>query len=139
MGASFHNPDPNHSFIKMNGRKIYNYALTNVPRAIKHCLDKSNLDLKDISKILLHQANEKMDIAIGERLYSLYGIDKMPADKMPMNIAKMGNNSVATVPILFDMIIKNELKPHSFSPKDVLVMASVGAGMSINAFSYRLP
>ena len=58
---------------------------------------------------------------------------------MPMNIAKMGNNSVATVPILFDMIMKNELDSHSFSPSDVLIMASVGAGMSINAFSYRLP
>ena len=139
MGTSFHNPDPNHKFIKMNGRKIYNYALSNVPRAIKTCIDKSNLDLSDISKILIHQANEKMDLAIGERLFSLYGIDKMPAEKMPMNIAKMGNNSVATVPILFDMIMKNELDSHSFSPSDVLIMASVGAGMSINAFSYRLP
>jgi 3-oxoacyl-[acyl-carrier-protein] synthase-3 len=56
-----------------------------------------------------------------------------------MNIAKMGNNSVATVPVLFDMIMKNQLKSHSLSPSDVIIMASVGAGMSINAFSYRLP
>ena len=139
MGTSFHNPDPNHKFIKMNGRKIYNYALSNVPRAIKSCIDKSNLDLSNISKILIHQANEKMDLAIGERLFSLYGIDKMPAEKMPMNIAKMGNNSVATVPVLFDMIMKNQLKSHSLSPSDIIIMASVGAGMSINAFSYRLP
>ena len=139
MGTSFHNPDPNHKFIKMNGLKIYNYALSNVPRAIKSCIDKSNLDLSNISKILIHQANEKMDLAIGERLFSLYGIDKMPAEKMPMNIAKMGNNSVATVPVLFDMIMKNQLKSHSLSPSDVIIMASVGAGMNINAFSYRLP
>lgn len=122
----------------MNGRKIYNYALTNVPKAIKSCLDKSGLDIADVSKILIHQANEKMDVAIGQRLYSLYGIDEMPADKMPMNIDKMGNSSVATVPTLYDMILKNELPPHTISSGDVLVMASVGAGMNINALIYRV-
>lgn len=139
MGKSYNSPKENEYYIKMNGRKIYNYALSNVPRAIKACIEKSNLDLGDISKILIHQANEKMDVAIGERLYSLYGIDRMPAEKMPMNISKMGNNSVATVPVLFDMINKNQLIPHVFNSGDVLIMASVGAGMNINAFSYRLP
>ncbi|HAI85341.1 MAG TPA: 3-oxoacyl-ACP synthase, partial [Chitinophagaceae bacterium] len=45
-----------------------------------------------------HQANEKMDEGITERLLKLYGIDSMPLFFMPMSIHKLGNSSVATVP-----------------------------------------
>ena len=138
MGHSYQSPDEQDLYIKMKGRNIYNYALIEVPKAIKQCLEKSNLDLEDVSKILIHQANEKMDVAIGNRLYALYGHQEMPVEKMPMIIDKMGNNSVATVPILFDMIDKGHLPEHQFKSGDVLVFASVGAGMSINAFTYRV-
>lgn len=139
MGPSNASKLENDLFIKMNGRKIYNYALLEVPKAIKSCLDKSNVHLNDISQILIHQANEKMDVAIGDRLFSLYGYDSMPENKMPMIIEKMGNNSVATVPIMYDMIDKGHLTKHAFNSNQLLVVASVGAGMSINAFTYRLP
>ena len=138
MGASYQNPEEEDLYIKMKGRNIYNYALIEVPKAIKQCLEKSNLELEDVSKILIHQANEKMDVAIGNRLYGLYGHDEMPVEKMPMIIDKMGNNSVATVPILFNMIKKGHLPEHQFTSGDILVFASVGAGMSINAFTYRV-
>lgn len=138
MGPSYQHPEKDDLYIKMKGRNIYNYALIEVPKAIKQCLDKSNLSLDDVSKILIHQANDKMDIAIGNRLYKLYGYDEMPPEKMPMIIEKIGNNSVATVPILFDMIDKGHLPEHSFNSGDILVFASVGAGMSINAFTYKV-
>lgn len=139
MGPSYQHPEKKDLYIKMKGRNIYNYALIEVPKAIKQCLDKSNLTLDDVSKILIHQANDKMDAAIGDRLYKLYGYDTMPKEKMPMIINKMGNNSVATVPVLFDMIHKGLLPNHSFQSGDILLFASVGAGMSINAFTYRIP
>lgn len=138
MGTSFQHPQKDDLYIKMKGRNIYNYALVEVPKAIKICLDKSNISLDDVSKILIHQANDKMDAAIGQRLYKLYGYDEMPPEKMPMIIDKMGNNSVATVPVLFDMINKGQLPKHSFRSGDILIFASVGAGMSINAFTYRV-
>lgn len=139
MGESYKKGNDNNLYIKMKGRKIYNYALLEVPKAIKSCLDKDELVIDDIDKILIHQANEKMDIAIGNRLYSLYGYEEMPKNKMPMIIDKMGNNSVATVPILYDMIDKGLLQNHTFKSKELIVLASVGAGMSINAFTYRRP
>ena len=139
MGPSYASPDNKSLYIKMNGRKIYNYALSEVPKAIKSCLDKSNSSIDDVSQILIHQANEKMDVAIGNRLYELYGYDDMPENKMPMIIEKMGNNSVATVPILYDMIDKGHMPKHSFTGDDLIILASVGAGMSINAITYRIP
>jgi 3-oxoacyl-[acyl-carrier-protein] synthase-3 len=120
----------------MDGRKIYEFALINVPNAMKTCLEKSGVDIKDVKKILIHQANEKMDEAIVKRFYKLYKMD-MPEDIMPMSIQNLGNSSVATVPTLFDLIKNHELENHSFSKGDVIIFASVGAGMHINAIVYK--
>lgn len=124
-------------YIKMKGRKIYEFALTKVPIAMKSCLEKAGIDIKDLKKILIHQANEKMDEAIIERFYSLYGMTA-PADIMPMSIHKFGNSSVATIPTLYDLIMKGEMDEHSFAEGDIILFASVGAGMNINAFTYRV-
>lgn len=137
FGKSY-NPDldPDIKYIKMYGRKIYEFALSNVPCAMKSCLDKSGLGIDDVKKILIHQANEKMDEAIIERFYKLY--DKTaPKDIMPMSIHDLGNSSVATVPTLFDLILQGKIENHEINKGDVLIFASVGAGMNINAFVYR--
>ncbi|WP_343695675.1 ketoacyl-ACP synthase III [Flavobacterium sp.] len=137
FGKSY-NPDldPDIKYIKMYGRKIYEFALSNVPCAMKSCLDKSGIDISEVKKILIHQANEKMDEAIIERFYKLY--DKTaPKDIMPMSIHDLGNSSVATVPTLYDLILQGKIENHEINKGDVLIFASVGAGMNINAFVYR--
>ncbi|MBT8324736.1 MAG: ketoacyl-ACP synthase III [Winogradskyella sp.] len=123
-------------YIKMDGRKIYEFALTNVPDAMKACLDKSGKSIKDLKKIFIHQANEKMDEAILKRFYRLYKTD-IPEGVMPMSIQTLGNSSVATVPTLFDMVRNNKLDNHQLSEGDVIMFASVGAGMHINAIVYQ--
>ncbi|KAF2342134.1 3-oxoacyl-ACP synthase III family protein [Flavobacterium tistrianum] len=128
--------DPDTKYIKMYGRKIYEFALSNVPCAMKSCLDKSGIGIDEVKKILIHQANEKMDEAIIERFYKLY--DKTaPKDIMPMSIHDLGNSSVATVPTLYDLILQGKVENHEINKGDVLIFASVGAGMNINAFVYR--
>jgi 3-oxoacyl-[acyl-carrier-protein] synthase-3 len=139
MGKSnFPGSDPRVRFIKMKGRKVYEYAMKNVPLAMKDCLDKSGTDIKDLKKIFLHQANEKMDDAIVAAFYKLYGIRQVPQHIMPMNIHKFGNSSVATVPTLYDLVKRGKMDNHSLEKGDVVLFASVGAGMNINAFSYRM-
>jgi 3-oxoacyl-[acyl-carrier-protein] synthase-3 len=123
--------------IKMQGRKLYEYALTHVPQLMKDVLDKAGVDIHQINKVLIHQANEKMDEAMLQRLFKLYKLKEIPEGIMPMTIEKFGNNSVATLPIMYDMIEKGELPPHKFNKEDNLVFASVGAGMNINAFAYK--
>ncbi len=124
-------------YIKMLGRKIYEFALNNVPSAMQTCLEKANVDIKDVKKILIHQANEKMDEAIVKRFYKLYGME-MPEHIMPMTIETLGNSSVATVPTLYDLILKGKMENHSLSEGDVIIFASVGAGMNINAIVYQV-
>lgn len=124
-------------YIKMYGRKIYEFALNHVPSAMKSCLEKSGYGIHDLKKILIHQANEKMDEAIVQRFYKLYNME-MPKDIMPMTINKLGNSSVATIPTLYDLILKGELKGHSINKGDMIMFASVGAGMNINAIVYKV-
>ncbi len=128
--------DPDTRYIKMYGRKIYEFALNQVPAAMKSCLDASGIGIDEVKKILIHQANEKMDEAIIHRFYKLYD-RAVPKDIMPMSIHELGNSSVATVPTLFDLLIRGEIENQSIKKGDILLFASVGAGMNINAFVYR--
>ncbi|RZJ34986.1 MAG: ketoacyl-ACP synthase III [Flavobacterium sp.] len=137
FGKSFNKDlDPDVRYLKMFGRKIYEFALNHVPMAMKSCLEKSGVPISKVSKILIHQANEKMDEAIIQRFYKLYD-QSPPPGIMPMSIHKLGNSSVATVPTLFDLLVHNKLDKQSLNKGDVVIMASVGAGMNINSLIYR--
>ncbi len=129
-------PNINTRYIKMYGRKIYEFALNNVPNAMKDALNKSGLGINKIKKILIHQANEKMDEAIIKRFYNLMDAE-IPENVMPMTIQKLGNSSVATVPTLLDLILNNKLDDHEIQEGDAVILASVGAGMNINAVVYQ--
>jgi 3-oxoacyl-[acyl-carrier-protein] synthase-3 len=104
---------------------------------MKEVIEKAGLHLTDIRKVLVHQANDKMDQAILERLFKLYKQDEIPTNLMPMTIGWLGNSSVATVPTLLDLICRKRLVGHEITAGDHIIMASVGAGMNINALIYK--
>ncbi|PLX05617.1 MAG: 3-oxoacyl-ACP synthase [Marinilabiliales bacterium] len=147
--SNINDTDPNVRYIKMFGRKIYEFALTNVPAAMKLAMENANADIKDLKKIFIHQANEKMDFEIIKRFYRLYKERNIPEYIMPMSIHQLGNSSVGTVPTLFDMVRKGECQQiyhdgvrvsqgdHQLNEGDLIMFASVGAGMNINAICYR--
>lgn len=139
MGKSnFPESDPRIRYIKMKGRKVYEYAIKNVPVAMKDCLDKCGIHVTEVKKFFLHQANEKMDEGFIKVLYKLYGLKEVPAHIMPMSIHKLGNSSVATIPTLYDLVKRGVLDDHSLQTGDIVMFASVGAGMNINAVCYRV-
>ncbi len=130
------NEDPDVRYIKMHGRKIYEFALNNVPKAMKSALDKSGISIDEVKKVFIHQANEKMDEAIIKRFFRLFK-KPTPDGIMPMSIHKLGNSSVATVPTLLDLVLKGNIQDQEVKKGDVIILASVGAGMNINAVVYR--
>lgn len=130
--------EENRRYIKMHGRRIYEFALTHVPQAMSECFDKSGHDIKDLKKIFIHQANEKMDDAIVNRFYKNYHM-QVPKDIMPMSIGELGNSSVATIPTLYDRVMSGYYKDHTLKSGDIILFASVGAGMNINAMVYQMP
>ncbi|GGA86538.1 3-oxoacyl-ACP synthase III family protein [Puia dinghuensis] len=137
MGNSLGAKKATHTqYLKMKGRKVYEYALRHVPVAMKDCLDKAGHPIEHLKAIFIHQANEKMDEAIVKSFYGLYGIDEPPATIMPMCIQWLGNSSVATIPTLFDLVRKSLLPGFELKKGDLVLFASVGAGMNINAVCY---
>ena len=138
MGESYdHSNGDEILYLKMYGRKLYNYALTNVPGVVKKSLDRAGLDLADVRKVFLHQANAKMDDAILKRLFKLYQVSEIPEGIMPMSISWLGNSSVATVPTLIDLVTRGEMDGQKVNPGDTVILASVGAGMNVNSVVYR--
>jgi len=140
MGRSY-NPDFGNGdlFLKMEGHRLYQYALKTVPSVVKDSLDRAHVTLDDVRKVFLHQANAKMDEAILARVFRLYGKKEFPLSVMPMTISWLGNSSVATLPTLFNLVVKGKQAGHRVGTDDVVLFASVGAGMNVNAMTYRMP
>lgn len=133
----------NDHYIHMDGNQVYRYAIDKVPNEIKKALDKAGLEVDDVQKILLHQANGKMIEVMAEKTFKLYGKTKKEfksvfASVVPMTVKHLGNSSVATIPTLLDLIMKGKMPGHEISPGDNVIFASVGAGMNINAMVYRI-
>jgi 3-oxoacyl-[acyl-carrier-protein] synthase-3 len=122
----------------MQGHEIYKYAVRIVPEVVKQSLDKAGLTLTDVKKVLIHQANQKMDVAILSRLFKLYKIENIPEHIMPMTISWLGNSSVATLPTMFDLLQRGKLNNHHLNSGDIVVFASVGAGMNVNSMVYKM-
>jgi 3-oxoacyl-[acyl-carrier-protein] synthase-3 len=139
LGKSYHPEGEDATrYIKMKGRKVYEYAIKNVPIAMKECIEKAGVDIKDVKKFFLHQANEKMDEGFIKALFKLYGTREVPKDIMPMSIHELGNSSVATIPTLYDRVKHGFYKEHQLQKGDIVIFASVGAGMNINAICYKI-
>ena len=138
MGSSY-NPDLKEGtlFLKMLGRKLYEYAVTTVPGLVKESLERAKLTLQDVNKVLMHQANAKMNSMILKRLFKHEGIGEIPSGIMPMTISYLGNSSVATIPTMLDLILRGKLDGQKLEDQDIVVFAAVGAGMNINSVVYR--
>ena len=138
MGASNH-PEAflESIFLKMEGRKVYRYALGMVAAAMSEVLEKAGVTVPQVKKFLIHQANGKMDEAILQALFRLHDLGEPDPALLPLTISWLGNSSVATVPTLLDLIVRGELEGHTLEEGDLVVLASVGAGMHINAAVVR--
>ena len=138
MGLS-NNPDERNgnTYLKMNGRKLYEFAVINVPQVVKKAIDKAGITLNEIKIVFIHQANGKMDNAIMKRLFKLYNVDAVPDNLVPMTISWLGNSSVATIPTLLDLVRNDKVEGYKIKKGEYAVFASVGAGMHINAFIYK--
>ncbi len=138
LGGSNNSEYPgNELWIKMAGHKLYIYAIKTVPGVVKESIERAGINLSDVKKVLIHQANEKMDEAILSGLFKLYDQTDIPDGIMPMSIRYLGNSSTATVPTLLDLVLKGKIENHEINEGDYVVLCSVGAGMNINSIVYK--
>lgn len=130
-------PNIEGQYIRMYGKGVFRYAISKVPLAMNECLEKAGLKLEDVDKFVMHQANMKMNKIIIKRLYEMNGYDDYPEDMMPLVVHKLGNSSAAAVPTVLDFILKGVMDGQSIKKGDIVVFASVGAGMHANCIVYK--
>lgn len=105
--------------IKMDGKEIYKYAVTETVKNIKNLLKASNTDINEIKYIVPHQSNIKIMNSIASRL-------KIDISKMYINIENVGNTFCASIPIAIDeMFEKNLLKEG-----DKIILLGYGGGLN---------
>jgi len=110
------------SNISMNGQEVYKFAVREVPIIISDLLQTKNFESSDIDWLILHQANQRILDAVGERL-------KINKDKILSNLNQYGNTSAATIPLVMDQFIRNQ----KIKKNDIILTSGFGAGLSWGA------
>ena len=108
--------------IQMNGQEVYKFAVREVPKILERLFRKTNLSSDEVDWLLLHQANQRILDAVGDRL-------KIPKEKVLSNLEKYGNTSAATIPLMMDQAIRNNI----IKENDIIATSGFGAGLSWGA------
>ena len=112
--------------ITMNGQEVYKFAVREVPLIIENLLTETKCKSSEIDWLLLHQANQRILDAVGDRL-------NISKDKVLSNLANYGNTSAATIPLMLDESIRNK----KVKQNDLIVTSGFGAGLSWGAALFR--
>lgn len=108
------------SYIYMNGREVFKFAVGEVPKLIETALQKANLQPNDIDHYVLHQANARIMTSMIERM-------NIQPERMIIRLEKYGNTSAATIPLaLYDALQDEEIKTGS-----KLLLCGFGAGLAV--------
>lgn len=106
-------------FIKMNGREVFRFATTQVPKATEAVVRKAGWEFGDLALIIPHQANTRIIESAAKRL-------NMPLEKFFINLERYGNTSAASIPIaLCEAIAAGRVQPG-----DKIVTVGFGAGLT---------
>ncbi|MBW7988334.1 beta-ketoacyl-ACP synthase III [Lactobacillus helveticus] len=107
-------------FFKMDGRRVYSFAVKNVPESINDALKQANLTADDVDCFVLHQANRRIVERIADEL-------AVSMAKFPINIDEYGNTAAASEPILLDQLVKQKIIKRG----DVIALSGFGGGLTV--------
>lgn len=105
--------------LKMEGRKVYRFAIGAVEKSIKQIVSMNQLSLDEITMIVPHQANYRIIETVASNM-------KLPMEKFFLNIEKYGNTSGASIPICLDEYFDS----HGFHAGEQLILVGFGAGLT---------
>lgn len=118
-GNSPFQPKRAHGYLHMQGQEVFKFAVSAIDSGVKAAMDALGLTPDQIDLYLLHQANKRIIDYARAKL-------KQPEEKFPTNIARYGNMSSATIPILMDELVESG----QIGPGDRLLLSAFGAGLT---------
>ncbi len=124
--ASHFNQTGGFSNIEMNGQEVYKFAVREVPSILENLLEAYEILPNSLDWLLLHQANQRILNAVADRF-------SIPHQKVLSNLAKYGNTSAATIPIMLDEAVRDK----RILPGHLIASSGFGAGLSWGAALFR--
>ena len=115
-----------HRIFMPNGREVFKRAVTEMAAACRELLDKNGFTSDDVDLLIPHQANERIMVAVAERL-------KVPAERAVIDVAEVGNTSAASIPIALD----RAWRAGRMKEDDLVLFTSFGAGLTWGATLMR--
>jgi 3-oxoacyl-[acyl-carrier-protein] synthase III len=119
--------DPLPHVPRMRGSELFKNAVQRLPGLISRACAPHVASLDEVDWFVAHQANDRINRAVREAL----GVDP---DRVPSNIARYGNTSSATIPILMDELFEAE----KLAPGQRVCVFALGAGLHLGALLLRL-
>lgn len=113
-------------FLQMDGRNVFKWAVRAVAETMQIVAEAAEISLDDVDYYLLHQANMRILDATCETL-------KISKDKLVNNIARYGNTSAASIPLLIDELVQ----AGRIETGDTLMMSGFGAGLTWGTGLFR--
>ena len=102
--------------LHMNGREVFNFAATVVPKDIARLLDRAKLSKDDVDCFIFHQGSRYIVETLARRI----GLEK---SKVRMDILQTGNTVSSSIPLLLQGEINNPTVR-------TLVLSGFGVGLS---------
>jgi len=110
----------NQSNLFMDGKEIYLFTLSTIPKIFNQILEKEQLTLGDIDVVIFHQANKFILDSLQKKL-------KIPEEKMHRSYQEFGNTVSSTIPIALKI---DMLKNNSLKTKRIALVLGFGVGLS---------
>jgi 3-oxoacyl-[acyl-carrier-protein] synthase III len=110
-----------HAF-QMDGRKVWNFAISAMPEAVRNVAARAEISVGEIDFVVPHQAN----INIIERSMKELGL---PMEKTFPTIERTANTSGASIPIALDCAVQEG----KIKPDDAVCLVGFGGGLSWGA------
>jgi len=114
------------SSIEMNGQEVYKFAVREVPLILEQLLERNQINPKTLDWLLLHQANQRILDAVADRF-------SIPSQKVLSNLARYGNTSAATIPLMLDEAVRDGRVQQG----NLIASCGFGAGLSWGAGLFR--
>ena len=106
-------------YVQMDGKEVYSFAVSTVPKSIMSVLEKANIEPEQVDYFLLHQANVRILDSVAKRL-------KMPKEKFPISLDHCGNISAGSIPILLDEVNRKGLLKRG----QKIILSGFGGGLT---------
>jgi 3-oxoacyl-[acyl-carrier-protein] synthase III len=111
----------------MKGKDLFKSAVTLLPKAVHEVCDRCHVRLDQVDWFIAHQANDRINASVRSSL-------GVPVEKVPSNIAKYGNTSAGTIPILVDEMRRDG----RLEPGQLVCFLALGAGLNWGSVLMRI-